>query len=73
MTAHPHNKNIKKMDPVSKWQAYKEGWKAQRAPGEKAHKGLRWNIREQMLYHDTVVEKVCINSVLYPRPVASQV
>jgi len=58
MSAEPHMKNIKKCDPVSRYQQYNKSWGSQRAPGEKAHKGLRWNVREHMLYHDQVVQKV---------------
>ena len=58
MSAEPHTKNIKKCDPVSRFQHYNRSWGSQRAPGEKAHKGLRWNVREHMLYHDPVVQKV---------------
>lgn len=56
MTTHPND--VKKTDPVSKYQQYRQSWKSQRAPGEKSHKNLRWQVREQMLYHDEVVEKV---------------
>ena len=58
MTSHPHTKNVKKHDPVSRYQQYRESWTSQRAPGEKNHKSLRWNVREQMLHHDQVIEKV---------------
>ncbi len=60
MTAHPHTKNIRKNDPVDRYQQYKQSWTAQRAPGEKTHKHLRWSVREHMLYHDEVVQKVGI-------------
>ena len=58
MTSNPHTRNIKKSDPVSRYQQYRQSWTAQRAPGEKSHKSLRWHVREHMLYHDEVVEKV---------------
>lgn len=58
MTENPHTKNIRRSDPVTRYQQYQQSWQAQKAPGEKAHKSLRWNVREQMLYHDEVVEKV---------------
>lgn len=45
----------KKTDPVTRHQMYAEHWKAIKAPGERNHKGLRWHIREQMLYKDDVV------------------
>lgn len=54
---HPHTKNIKRSDPVSRHQQFKQAWQKQKAPGEKQHKGLRWNVREMMLYHDEVVKK----------------
>ena len=64
MTVEPHKRNLKKTDPVSRFQQYKQSWDSQKAPGEKQHKNLRWSVREQMLYHDEVVEKVSI-----PEPV----
>lgn len=57
MTTNPHNKNVRKCDPVSQHKKYAEIWKKQKAPGEKQHKELRWNIRELMLYKDDVVTK----------------
>ncbi|XP_074662609.1 uncharacterized protein LOC141915103 [Tubulanus polymorphus] len=57
MIDHPHTRNLKRCDPVNRGNQYREAWDSQRAPGEKQHKSLRWNIRENMLYHDTVVKK----------------
>ncbi|CAH1791295.1 unnamed protein product [Owenia fusiformis] len=57
LTEHPHKKNIKKNDPVRKYQEYKQAWVSQKAPGEKQHKGLRWTVREQMLYQDELPKK----------------
>jgi hydrolethalus syndrome protein 1 len=57
MSCDPHIRNIKKNDPVARYQEYQHCWTACRAPGEKAHKQLRWGVREKMLYHDQVVEK----------------
>ncbi|KAL4238656.1 cilium assembly [Mactra antiquata] len=54
---HPHTRNVKKNDPVNRYQQFRQSWQAQRAPGEKNHKNLRWNIREQMLSQDVVYEK----------------
>ncbi|WAR18632.1 HYLS1-like protein [Mya arenaria] len=54
---HPHTRNIKKTDPVARYQQFRQSWSAQRAPGEKNHKNLRWNVREQMLAQDVVYEK----------------
>lgn len=54
---HPHTRNIKKSDPVARYQQFKQSWDVQRAPGEKNHKNLRWNVREQMLAQDIVYEK----------------
>lgn len=54
---HPHTRNIKKSDPVARYQQFRQSWQAQRAPGEKNHKNLRWNVREQMLAQDVVYEK----------------
>ena len=55
---HPHTKNIRKSDPVARYQEFRKSWDQQRAPGEKNHKNLRWNVREQMLAQDIVYEKV---------------
>ncbi|KAK2156559.1 hypothetical protein LSH36_210g04007 [Paralvinella palmiformis] len=57
MEKDPHTKNIKKADPVAKYQQYRSSWQQYRPPGEKQHKSIRWGIREQMLYHDQVVDK----------------
>lgn len=54
---HPHIKNIKKCDPVNRYQQFRESWDAQKAPGEKNHKDLRWNVRELMLEQEVVYEK----------------
>ena len=56
MSDHPHTRNIKKVDNVTRYHQYKELWDAQKAPGEKAHKNLRWSVKENMLYHDEVVK-----------------
>ena len=58
MSCEPHVQRIKKSDPVSRYQSYRHSWDACRAPGEKAHKHLRWGVREKMLYHDQVLDKV---------------
>jgi len=58
MSCEPHVQNIKKCDPVSRYQSYRHCWSLCRAPGEKAHKHLRWGVREKMLYHDHVIDKV---------------
>jgi len=55
---HPHTRNIRKTDPVARFQQFQQSWAAQKAPGEKNHKNLRWNVREQMLAQDVVYEKV---------------
>lgn len=54
---HPHTKNLRKSDPVARYQEFRKSWEQQRAPGEKNHKNLRWNVREQMLAQDVVYEK----------------
>jgi len=54
---HPHTRNIRKSDPVARYQQFRQSWTQQRAPGEKKHNQLRWNVREQMLAHDQVIEK----------------
>ena len=57
ITANPHTKNIKKTDPVNRLQMYQQSWNKHKRPEEKSHKCLRWNIREQMLYHNEVTKK----------------
>ncbi|XP_033859319.1 centriolar and ciliogenesis-associated protein HYSL1-like [Acipenser ruthenus] len=54
---HPHTRNLKKTDPVSKYFQYKQDWEAFKPPGEKERKGLRWGIREQMLYKNQLPPK----------------
>lgn len=56
-TNHPHSKNLRKSDPVARYQQFRRSWSQQRVPGEKTHKNLRWNIREQMLSQDQVIER----------------
>lgn len=46
---HPHTKNLQRADPVNRYHQMQHVWAMQLAPGEKKHKDLRWNIREQML------------------------
>ena len=59
-TCIPHER-LKKNDPVSNYQKYKNSWQSQRAPGEKHHKELRWNVKEHMMYHDQILTKVTIS------------
>ncbi|XP_064603205.1 centriolar and ciliogenesis-associated protein HYLS1-like [Liolophura sinensis] len=54
---HPHTRNLRKCDPVARGQQFRQSWAANRVPGEKAHKRLRWNVREQMLCRDTMEYK----------------
>lgn len=54
-SAPPKWKHDKKTDPVTRHQMYAAQWKTIKAPGERSHKGLRWHIREQMLYKDDIV------------------
>lgn len=42
-------------DPVSRYAEYSKAWRNQKAPGEKAHKELRWQIRGQMLARDETI------------------
>uniref|UniRef100_G3MKV5 Centriolar and ciliogenesis-associated protein HYLS1 C-terminal domain-containing protein n=1 Tax=Amblyomma maculatum TaxID=34609 RepID=G3MKV5_AMBMU len=44
-----------KCDPVTRYHEYKAFWERHKAPGEKAHKQLRWNMRAQMLQRDDVL------------------
>lgn len=55
-THHPHTRQIKKTDPVSRYHQFKNEWQAKKAPGEKSHKNLRWNVRGKLLQCD-VFEK----------------
>lgn len=49
------NRGPHKCDPVTRYHEYKAFWERHKAPGEKAHKQLRWNVRAQMLQRDDVV------------------
>ncbi|XP_029207410.2 hydrolethalus syndrome protein 1-like [Acropora millepora] len=51
-TRHPHTRQVKKTDPVSRYHQFKGAWQANKAPGEKSHKNLRWNVRGKMLQCD---------------------
>ena len=64
MAKEPHKANLRKSDPVARFQQYNHSWKNQKAPGERQHKNLRWSVREHMLYHDEVVQKVRQKNVL---------
>lgn len=57
LRAPDHTKPVRKSDPVARYQQFRRSWSQQRAPGEKTHKNLRWNVREQMLSQDQVIEK----------------
>lgn len=47
---HPHTRNLKKTDPVTKYFEYKQHWEAFKSRGEKDRKNLQWEIREQLQY-----------------------
>ncbi|KAK7103740.1 centriolar and ciliogenesis-associated protein HYSL1-like isoform X2 [Littorina saxatilis] len=49
MTDHPHTKNLRRADPVKRHKQIQQIWATQQAPGEKLRKGLRWNVKQQML------------------------
>ncbi|KAJ8264694.1 hypothetical protein GJAV_G00152680 [Gymnothorax javanicus] len=51
-TTHPHTRNLRRTDPVAKYFQYKQDWDTFRAPGECDRKGLRLEIREQMMQRD---------------------
>nr|XP_006817026.1 PREDICTED: hydrolethalus syndrome protein 1 homolog isoform X2 [Saccoglossus kowalevskii]XP_006817027.1 PREDICTED: hydrolethalus syndrome protein 1 homolog isoform X3 [Saccoglossus kowalevskii] len=53
-TAHPHTKNLRKTDPVTRYHLYQQSWNSYKVPGEKNRKELRWAVREQMLHKDEV-------------------
>ncbi|KAJ8416028.1 hypothetical protein AAFF_G00380500 [Aldrovandia affinis] len=67
---HPHTRNLKKADPVAKYFQYKQEWETFRAPGENDRKGLRWQIREQMMYksqHSRKPQKIYVpNTYVVP-------
>jgi len=42
-------------DPVNRYHQYNSAWTAQRAPGEKPHKDLRWAVREQMQRREEII------------------
>jgi len=65
MSREPHVQHIKKHDPVSRYQSYRHSWTSCRAPGEKTHKNLRWGVREKMLCHDHVTDKVSLHAACY--------
>ncbi|KAL8567681.1 hypothetical protein ACOMHN_008989 [Nucella lapillus] len=54
---HPHTKNLRRVDPVARFQQMQQAWSAQQAPGENPRKGLRWNVREQMITQQFIPEK----------------
>ncbi|ESP02813.1 hypothetical protein LOTGIDRAFT_156759 [Lottia gigantea] len=56
-TEHPHTKNLRKSDPVARYQQFKQVWQNYKAPGEKDHKYLRWNIREKMSVQEVPEKK----------------
>eukprot|EP00058_Branchiostoma_floridae_P018983 XP_002604472.1 hypothetical protein BRAFLDRAFT_79227 [Branchiostoma floridae] len=53
----PQNRKSAKTDPVNRFHFYNRQWAAQKAPEEKKHKDLRWNVRELMMQRDEVVQK----------------
>ncbi|EDV24077.1 Hydrolethalus syndrome protein 1-like protein [Trichoplax sp. H2] len=48
-STHPHTRNLKKTDPVATYHRYANEWRSRGVPGEKNHKVLRWQIREQLI------------------------
>lgn len=56
-TSDPHMRNIRKVDPVNKYHKYKELWTSVKAPGEKSHKELRWEVKAQMMYKEEPAPK----------------
>jgi len=56
-TSDPHMRNIRKVDPVNKYHKYKELWTSVKAPGEKPHKELRWEVKAQMMYKEEPAPK----------------
>nr|XP_002126027.1 hydrolethalus syndrome protein 1 homolog [Ciona intestinalis] len=56
-TTNPHTRNLKKVDPVNKYHQYKEFWSNIKAPGEKSHRNLRWEVKAQMMYKEEPAPK----------------
>lgn len=54
-TTHPHNKRLRKTDPVQRYHEFREIWDTQKPPGEEPRHTLRWHIREQLLSQDTSI------------------
>lgn len=48
----------KRHDPVDRYHQYNEAWTAQRAPGEKHHKQIRWAVREHMQRREEIIAPV---------------
>jgi len=48
----------KRHDPVDRYHQYNEAWTAQRAPGEKQHKQIRWAVREHMQRREEIIAPV---------------
>ncbi|KAK9395089.1 hydrolethalus syndrome protein 1 [Crotalus adamanteus] len=67
LTAHPKsfilpkleqlNRNRTKTDRVARYLEHKHNWESLRLPGEDPRKGVRWSIREQMLYKSELPPK----------------
>ncbi|KAM4611781.1 centriolar and ciliogenesis-associated protein HYSL1 [Polymixia lowei] len=47
---HPHTRNLKKTDPVTRYFQYKQDWEVFKVPGERDRRALHWEIREQLAY-----------------------
>jgi len=53
----PRNRNVKKEDPVDKFNQYQRIWESTKIPCANNHKELRWQIKAQMLYKEEPVPK----------------
>ncbi|XP_007431104.1 hydrolethalus syndrome protein 1 [Python bivittatus] len=51
------SRNRMKTDRVARYLEHKHDWESLRLPGEDARKGVRWSIREQMLYKSELPPK----------------
>lgn len=51
------NRNRMKTDRVARYLEHKHDWESLRLPGEDPRKGVRWSIREQMLYKSELPPK----------------
>ncbi|XP_018581637.1 hydrolethalus syndrome protein 1 [Scleropages formosus] len=64
---HPHSKNWKKTDPVTRYFQYRQHWDMFKVPGENKWMELRREIREQMTYSSQPLPNVKRTSRTVPK------